>query len=108
MEDVQVHTDAVFTRRAPAPLRGRRVLCSSEVRDARFAELLGEKRPLDRDDLQAVLADHGPHGEAGDNTICVHGSYWYTTASIQFFPSSRRIRVAYDTTCRAKYVEFEL
>ena len=108
MRDVEVGPDAVFSERAPTPLRGRRVHASSGDRDRRFASLLRGEAALDQDDLQAVLADHGPGHQGGDNTICVHGSYWYTTASLQFFPSSRRIRVAYDTTCNARYEDIGL
>ena len=81
---------------------------SSDDRDQRFAELLRGDAPLAQDDLQTLLADHGPGGVGGDNTICTHGSYWYTTATLQFLPRSRRMRIAYDTACNAKYREFEI
>lgn len=108
MTDVEVHLDAVFSERAPTALRGTRVHQSSDERDRRFVELLEGDAPLGEDDLQEVLADHGPGGEAGDYTICVHGSYWYTTATLQLFPRSRRMRIAYDTACNARYEEIAL
>jgi hypothetical protein len=108
MRDVQIPWDAVYTERAPVPLRGRPLHRSSELRDQRFEELLGKVKVLGVDELGSVMADHGSTGTPDDNTPCVHGSYWQTTACLQFFPRQRRLRVAYDTACRAKYEEVEL
>ena len=108
MREVQVPLDAVYTDNSPTPLRGRRLHQSSEVRDQRFKQLLAETEILGADELGAVMADHGPTGTPNDNTPCVHGSYWNTTACLQFFPRSRRMRVAYDSACRARYEEVEL
>lgn len=105
MQAVQVPSDAVFTASAPTPLRGKRVLESSELRDRRLAWLMEPDRPLGADDLAALMSDHGEDESPGDHTLCTHGSYWYTTASLQYFPRSRRMRVAYASTCRAQYVE---
>jgi len=52
-----------------------------------------------------VMADHGPTDSPDDHTVCVHGAYRYTPARLQFFPRSGRMRVAYDTACRATYEE---
>ena len=108
MTEVQVPWEAVYTDRAPTPLRGRRLHESSELRDQRFAQLFRENEVFGPDELAVVMADHGPRGMPDDNTPCVHGSYWYTTATLQFFPKTRRMRVAYDTACQARYEEFEL
>jgi hypothetical protein len=108
MRAVQIPWDALYTDRAPTPLRGRRLHQSSERRDRRFAELLAQTEIFGVDDLGAVMSDHGPAGTAGDDTPCVHGSYWYTTASLQFLPRSRRMRVAYNTACQAQFAELEL
>jgi len=105
MRDVQPHQDVIYNDRAPTPLRGRRLHHSSEVRDGRFRELLEQTRIFDAEGLRTVMADHGPTDSPDDHTVCVHGSYWYTTASLQFFPRSGRMRVAYDTACRATYEE---
>ena len=108
MREVQAPWDAVYTDGAPTPLRGRRLHQSSELRDQRFKELLGESETLDADKLGVVMADHGSTGIPNDDTPCVHGSYWYTTACLQFFPRHRRMRVAYDTACRARYQDVQL
>jgi hypothetical protein len=67
--------------------------------------MLGEIEVFGANELQAVMADHGSDGIPGDNTPCVHGAYWYTTACLQFFPQSRRMRVAYDTACQARFAD---
>ena len=108
MRQVQVAWDAVYTDRAPIPLRGRRLHQSSQRRDERFRQLLSQAEALTLNELGAIMADHGPAGIASDDTPCVHGSYWYTTACLQFLPKSRRMRVAYDTACQARFEEIEL
>lgn len=108
MRTVEVDPNAVFTDKAPTPLRGQRVLTSSVCRNQRFAELLDARPILDADDVAAVMSDHGAEGEPSCDSICMHSDYWFTTACLQFFPRSRRIRVAYNTACRAEYETFEL
>lgn len=105
MQQVQVPWEAVYTNDAPVPLRGRRLHQSSELRDQRFKQLLSDAKVLDADGLAAIMADHGPDGMPSDFTPCVHGSYWYTTACLQFFPMRRRMRVAYNTACQARFEE---
>jgi hypothetical protein len=108
MREVQVPWDAVYTQMAPTPLRGRRLHQSSELRDQRFKELLEEVEGIDEDRLGKIMADHGHDGVPSDYTPCVHGSYWHTTACLQFFPRSRRMRVAYTSACQARFEEVGL
>ena len=108
MRGVEVPIGARFDARAPLALRGAVVHDSALVRDARFAELVDTIEAFDIDDLARVMSDHGPSGEASNSTICMHSDYWSTTASLQFFPRSRRIRVAFDSACRARYRDFVL
>lgn len=108
MREVQIPWDAVYTDEAPTPLRGRRLHQSSEQRDNRFRQLLANTQTLDAEKLGAVMADHGPTGTPNDNTPCMHGTYWFTTACLQFFPQTRRMRVAYDTACQARFAEVQL
>ncbi len=108
MRKIEVAGEVVYTRRAPTPLRGRRVLQSSEVRDERFVHLLTKTARFGPDELACLMADHGPAGRPDADTICMHSSYWNTTACLQFYPCSRRIRVAYDFACSARYAELEL
>jgi predicted choloylglycine hydrolase len=108
MREVQIPDSAVYTNRSPAPLRGRRLHESSEHRQSRFTELLGQPGPLEPDDVARIMSDHGPQGEPSDNTLCVHGTYWYTTATLQLLPASRSMRVSFSTACQATYSEFEI
>lgn len=105
LREVEIPADAVYTESAPTPLRGRRFHKSSEERDRRFDQLLQNTSVFGPAELSAVMADHGPDNLPGDFTPCVHGSYWYTTACLQFYPRSRRMRVAYDTACQAQFQE---
>ena len=107
MRQVQSPRDAVYTESAPSALRGHRLHQSSELRDQRFKELLERGEILCVDKLAAVMADHGSEGIPYDYSPCVHSSYWQTTACLQFFPKSRRMRVAYDTACQARFVDIE-
>jgi hypothetical protein len=108
LQAVEISRDAVYTKRAPRALVGERVLESPERRADRFGELLQDPAPLGPSELTAIMADHGPTGIPDDNTICMHGSYWHTTATVQLLPRTRRLRVAYDNPCTASYVDFEL
>jgi hypothetical protein len=105
---VEVAEDAEFNQRAPKALRGHRVLESSLKRNARFAELLSEEGPFSREDVEAIMADHGADGQPSENTICMHSDYWITTASIQCLPAARALRVSFGTACQAKFLEFAL
>jgi hypothetical protein len=108
MKGVEIAADACYTDRAPVPLRGRRVHESANVRDCRFKQLLGGREPLDSDRLAHIMADHETGGKPGDTSICKHSDYWNTTAAVQLFPVSRRMRVAFDSACRAQYKDFAL
>lgn len=103
MRQVQIPDDAVYDERAPKPLQGRRLHSSSDKRDRRFRELIDATDVFDAERLASLMADHGPDDEPADDTPCVHGSYWFTTACLQFFPKTRQLRVAYDTACQAQY-----
>lgn len=108
MRRVQIDERAVYTQRAATPLRGTRPLQSPELRDARLSELLQGDRALTPDDLAAVMSDHGRERVGSADTICMHSEYWNTTASLQWFPCSRKVRVAYAPACSAQHVELEL
>jgi len=108
MREVELSRDAAFSEWAPEPLRGKLVHDSAQRRDARFAQLLADAGSIGPEELLAVMADHGPEGAASDSTPCMHGAYWHTTATLQFFPRSRRVRVAFDTACRATFTELEV
>lgn len=84
------------------------MLQSSAVRDRRFADLLSQTDCFGPAELTALMSDHGAEGIASEDAICMHGNYWFTTACLQFYPCSRRMRIAYDTPCRASFSEIRL
>ena len=98
----------MFTDGAPTPLRGERLHESAERRDKRFAELLSKIEVFGEQELAAMMGDHGEDGVPGKYTPCVHSDYWNTTACLQFFPASRRMRVAYEPACRAQFTEMTI
>jgi hypothetical protein len=108
MREIQVPDDAVYGAKAPTALRGRRVHVSSEQRELRFRQLLEGADCIGPNELGAIMADHGPQDSTDGFTPCLHGSYWHTTACLQFYPKARRMRVAYDTACQAQFEEIEL
>jgi hypothetical protein len=108
MESVEVSSDAVFTDRAHPAARGRRVLESAERRDVRLNHLLRWPTTLGADDLTRLMADHGPEGVPSEFTMCVHGTFRSTTACMQYYPRSRRMRVAFAFPCCARFQEIEL
>jgi predicted choloylglycine hydrolase len=108
MQSVEVPQDALYTNLAPPSLRGRRVHELANLRDLRFEELLNGDEPLSPDRLARIMADHETGGKPGDTSICTHSDYWNTTATLQFFPSSRRMRVAFKCACRAEYTDIAL
>lgn len=108
MQGIEAPANAYYSQRVPTPLRGRRVLESSDRRDARFAQLLAEREQFDGDALQALMSDHGPDGEPSACTPCMHSDYWNTTACVQFYPRERRMRIAYDAACRAAFVDLAI
>ena len=108
MKAVEVDDRAVFNDRAPKALRGTPVHESSHWRDERLTLLLDGDEAIDPDGLAELMADHGPNGQATENTVCMHSDYWHTTACLQLFPRSRRLRVSYTSACEAQYCEFGL
>jgi hypothetical protein len=105
MKQVEIDRRAVFNKKAPTVLRGRRVLQSADARDRRFEECLPGFECFGPDELLTMMSDHGDAGVADDDTICMHGSYWRTTACLQLFPRSRMMRVAYGPACGAEFEE---
>jgi hypothetical protein len=108
MADVQLDSRAVYSQRAPTALRGLRVHQSADDRDQRFRQQLGDQPYVTAETVAQVMVDHGPEGQPSFGTICMHSNYWSTTACIQLFPQSRRMRVAYSSACQAEFVQFQL
>ena len=108
MQQIEAPPNAYYSQRVPKPLRGRRILESSDRRDERFAKLLAAADQFDADALNSLMSDHGPSNQPSACTPCMHSDYWNTTACLQFYPRERRMRVAYTSACRARFVDFVL
>jgi hypothetical protein len=105
---VQVPESAAYSEKTPGPLRGGRVLQPHAIRARRIEELLRKQTSVGPEELTAIMADHGPDGVPDGASPCVHTGYFNTTASLQWFPKRRSVRVSYSWPCRAKYVEISL
>jgi hypothetical protein len=105
---LRVAASAVYSRFAPRLLRGKRVLESTEARDRRLENLLGQRVRFDSADLARIMSDHGPEVSPGPNTVCMHGPQWTTLASLQFHPRRRLVRVIHGRACAMKFEEFQL
>ena len=108
MCSVEVPADAVFNDHAPTTLRGKRVLKSANYRRERLRQLLAAEPVLGPDQFQQILGDHGPSGQPSDDSLCMHSGYWNTTASLQWFPDRRSLRVTYSPACQAHFIELQL
>lgn len=108
LREVEVAADARYSDKAPSVLQGRPVHESANERHARLEHLLSQSEQLDLATLNHIMSDHGRDGVGSANTICMHGEYWHTTACLQLLPHERRVRVAYNARCEARFVDFPL
>lgn len=108
MQEVEIDSAAVHTNRSPKALRNQRVHQSSECRDDTLRRQLEGTSPLDAERILEIMSDHGPNLNPSGDTVCMHGDYWHTTACLLLYPRERRLRVAYDSTCQAQFVDFTL
>jgi hypothetical protein len=105
---VQVPASAAYSERTPVPLRGESVLRPHAVRARRIEDLLRKQATVGPEELAAIMADHGPSGVPDGASPCVHTDYFNTTASLQWFPARRSVRVSFSWACKAQYVEVVL
>merc|ERR1712014_267845 len=106
MEPRQVAQTAIYGETCPEPLRGVRILESSEYRDRRLMEVLSECGRFSVDDAYSLLIDHGEACDGNANTVCMHGPYWSTVASVRMLPKSRVFSVSYGSACNASFRDF--
>jgi Acyl-coenzyme A:6-aminopenicillanic acid acyl-transferase len=105
---VQIPESAAWSEKAPLSLRGGLVLQPHANRAARLEELVRQQSSIGPDELAAIMADHGASGVPDGASPCVHTGYFNTTASLQWFPAQRSVRVSYSAACEAEYVELKL
>lgn len=98
-----------YPSNAPEALRDQPIFQSAERRDARVKELLANTyQDVTDERIDIIMADHGRIDSPDSDTICMHGGYWSTLASVRLFPAERRLRVAYGPACDAVFVDFAL
>jgi hypothetical protein len=105
---LQVPDSEVFSDRVPLALRGKPVLQWHADRARRIEQRLGTFQKLGPAELEQILSDHGPTGVPDGASPCVHTEYWRTTATLQWFPAKRSVRVSYGLACNARFREFRL
>lgn len=106
LREVELPLEARYSDRAPEALRERRVHQSSERRDARFEQLMSGTVDHTAESVHRIMCDHGADEDGGGDTICMHGNYWNTTASLQLDPHARALRIDYSSACEAEFHEF--
>jgi hypothetical protein len=108
MREIEIDPAAVHSNRSPQALRNRRVHQSADSRNDTLRRQLEGTSPLDMERILEIMSDHGPNLDPSGDTVCMHSDYWHTTACLQLYPRERRLRVAYDSACRAQFVDFTL
>ncbi len=96
-----------YTDPALPELKDTRTLASSEARLDRINELAGTKIHFHPQDLLEFFQDHGSSREATDNTLCRHGRFYETTASVLLMPNQREARFTLNAPCEANYVSYQ-
>jgi len=80
---VQASDAAIYSEKAPTPLRGGFVLQPHADRARRIEELIRKHKTVGLEDLNEIMADHGPTGLPDGASPCVHTGYFNTTATLQ-------------------------
>ena len=105
MGEVEIDSDACYSKKAPSALRGIPVHRSAISRDCTLQELIQEHAPHDQNSVARIMSDHGPDESPSNCSVCMHSEYWQTTASVQLLPAERKMRIAFDNTCRAEFTD---
>jgi len=98
---------AVLSNWYPKAMRGLPIQKSSLKRYTRAEELLGGAESLGESELISIISDHNG-GSGDDNSICRHGPFYRTTASILLFPKRRSMKVVFGSPCETAFREFAL
>lgn len=106
MVSYDIPRNAYYTNKNVKALRGIRLHESSELRYARAEQLLQAMEIVTMRDFLGVFSDHGESGRGDDNTVCRHGPYFTTIASIIMLPHSRRMLVTYGHPCDSVFTDF--
>lgn len=109
LREVEIPRDATYSDRNVRVLRGQRVHRSAEQREAALGRRVAARPgPLGTRDLLEIFSDHGGKPAGDDDTLCRHGPYWETAATLQLLPRERRLRFAFGAPCGSSLVELAL
>jgi hypothetical protein len=109
LREVEIPRDASYSDRNVAAVRGLPVHRSAELRQAALARRVAARPgPLATSDLLEIFSDHGATPGGDDDSLCRHGPYWTTAATIQLVPRERRLRIAFDAPCRSPLADVVL
>jgi predicted choloylglycine hydrolase len=108
LREVEVSRDAVFSDNSPQALKGKCVLESPLKRATRLGQLLQEHDKFSLDIMSKIMADHESNDKPSENTICTHSDYWHTTATMRYFPKTRRAQFSFSSACESKFTEISL
>jgi predicted choloylglycine hydrolase len=98
-----------YSSTAPKSLAGKRVHESNELRFSCAMNLFGNvEGRVNLEYLKKVLRDHGGSDTGNDNTICRHGEFFQTQATVLFFPKHRKMLAGFGYPCQTEYKEYRL
>jgi len=107
MRKIELPREALYSRKAPKELWGKRVYESSERRYGRAEELIKVDR-LREEEVVSILRDHGVEGQPSELTICRHIPYHNTIRSTLIYLKRRMLKVAAGNPCKVEYQQFTL
>lgn len=106
MQKIEIPKHAVYSKKAPKELWGKRVHESSEKRYSRVESILMAYNKVQEDDIFKILRDHGEENQPSDSTICRHIPYHNTIRSTIIYPRKRIIKIAFGNPCEKEYQNF--
>ncbi len=107
MQKIEIPKQAIYSKKAPKELWGKRVHESSEKRYTRVESLLRTLDKVQENNIFRILRDHGEEGKPSDLTICRHTQYHNTIRSTIIYPKSKAIKTAFGNPCEKEYQYFK-
>jgi predicted choloylglycine hydrolase len=108
MQKIELPKNAVYSKKAPPELSGKRVHESSEKRHERAELLLRKHDRLDESDIISIMKDHGEENHPSDLTICRHIPYHNTIRSTIIYPKKMVMETVFGNPCDREYQKFTL
>ncbi|MCX8189474.1 MAG: C45 family peptidase [Nitrososphaeria archaeon] len=106
MQKIEIPKQAIYSKKAPKELWGKRVHESSEKRYIRVEQLLKTYNKVQENDIIRILKDHGEEDQPSDSTICRHTPYHNTIRSTIIYPKKRILKATFGNPCKTEYQQF--